>query len=61
MLMTSDEGDPEARTAFTVHFGDEKASGENIWGTILLEFAGLGIEKEVEKIAFVTTGDQIWF
>ncbi|KAK3907808.1 Transposable element Hobo transposase [Frankliniella fusca] len=45
----------ERRTAFTIDFGDEAASAENIRAQIMFQFQLLGIgEEEVEKIVFVT-------
>ncbi|KAK3920035.1 Transposable element Hobo transposase [Frankliniella fusca] len=51
----SPEPKPEVRTAFTVPFEEDSATGDNIWHSIVAQFALLGVtEEEVQKIVFVT-------
>ncbi|KAK3910108.1 Transposable element Hobo transposase [Frankliniella fusca] len=49
------EGKLSRRTAFTVPFEEDSATGENIWAEILTQFALLGVsEEEVRSITFVS-------
>ncbi|KAK3929532.1 Transposable element Hobo transposase [Frankliniella fusca] len=52
---TNSMGKLDTRTAFTILFDEDCASGENIWAQIVIQFALLGIEEAaVRKIVIVS-------